>query len=108
MLRTPVKLAIMLAGAVGVILGAHGLYVHFSILELILEAKNPADLFLALDVPSQLDGAVTWVSMKGLESWFIPAGLVVVGLILCSLGAGIRASGLRLPRPLRRLLQMLW
>ncbi len=113
LLRTPIKLAVILAGITAITLGVHGLYVYFSRLELILGgmlgvSRHPADLFLELDVPSLFDEAVTWASLKGLQSWFIPAGLAIVGFALCSLGVGIRASGLWLPSPLRRLRRMLW
>ena len=71
MLRLPVKLAFILSGIFGIIIGAHGLYIHFSTIELLFGGKNPSDLFLAVDVPRWLDGIIEWSSLKGLESFWL-------------------------------------
>ena len=87
MLRLPVKLALILGGIFGVVIGAHGLYIHFSTIELLFGGKNPSDLFLAVDVPHWLDGIIEWSSLKGFESWVIPAIIIIAGLVVS--GAGL-------------------
>lgn len=68
-----------------IVLGAHGLYVHVSFMEAIealLTGEHLADLFLTVEVPEPLGEAVTWMSMKGLQSWFIPACFIAGGILL--------------------------
>jgi len=88
MLRLPVKIILVCASIVAVVLGAHGLYVYFSRLELLFGGEADK-LFLAFEVPIRLTPVVEWMSLKGLQSWFIPAVFVVVGLIIGSCGWGI-------------------
>ena len=85
MLRLPVKIVLICASAVLVILGAHGLYVYFSRIE-VLFGGGWHKLLLSFEMPSGLVPVIEWMSFKGFESWFIPAVFVVVGLIIGSLG----------------------
>lgn len=101
MLKLPVKLALIGASIFTVILGTHGLYVYFSYLETIFDAPSWGKLFLALEVPSRLASVVTWMTVKGLQSWFIPASFIVGGLVLWGFQQAIRVRRARLPRWLR-------
>lgn len=84
MLRLPVKVILMSASIASIILGAHGLYVYFSRLEALFGGKLDK-LFLILELPvSELQSVVEWMSVKGLQSWFIPAVFVVMGIIIWS------------------------
>jgi len=103
MLRLVIRILLICAGIVGVVLGAHGLYVHFSIAEFILYGKDPADLFLAIHVPSQFDGMVVWASVKGLESWFIPGCLIAGGIFLWYLQSNMYIHYPRVPRGIKKL-----
>ncbi|MFC1897060.1 hypothetical protein ACFLX8_00610 [Chloroflexota bacterium] len=91
MLRLPVKVILICASIVAVVLGAHGLYVYSSRLELLFGSEADK-LFLAFEVPIRLVPIVEWMSYKGLQSWFIPTVLVVVGLIVGSWGWSIRGG----------------
>jgi len=99
MLRIPVKIILICASIVAIVLGSHGLYVYFSRLELFFGA-NPSKLFLTVEVPSGLVPVIEWMSLKGLESWFIPAVFVVIGLVIGSLGWRI-SGGSNILRKLR-------
>jgi len=80
-LRLPVKIILILASIFAIVLGAHGVYVSFSRLELLL--GGGADrLFLALEVPAELQTTIEWMSLKGFESWFIPAAFISIGLAI--------------------------
>jgi len=81
MLRIPVSLVLGFIGALGIVLGAHGIYVYFSRLELMLGGEA-SKLFLSVNIPIRLREAVEWMSMKGVESWFIPAAILVGGIVL--------------------------
>jgi hypothetical protein len=81
MLRLPVKLALICASIFAIVLGAHGIWVYFSRLELLFGAEA-AKLFLAIGIPVRLRAPIEWMSMKGLQSWFIPAVFIVVGLLI--------------------------
>lgn len=63
------------------ILGIHGLWVYFSRFEAVF-IKDTAKLFLAIQVPAQLQNTIEWMSTKGIESWFIPAITIATGIIL--------------------------
>ena len=67
MLRIPVSLFLGFIGALGIVLGIHGLYVYFSRLELLFGGEA-TKLFLAWSVPIRLQAAVEWMSFKGLQS----------------------------------------
>ncbi len=84
MLRWPVSLFMAVVGAIGVGLGAHGVYVYFYRLETLFSGGGVAKLFLELDVPIRLQEAVVWMSYKGLQSWFIPAVFLGGGMVLWS------------------------
>jgi hypothetical protein len=127
MLRLPVKLITICAGLFGIIIGAHGLYIHFSKASIFLpriEAEYSdiafADLervekvlgfdrlFATIDVPSWFKGIITWTTWRGLESWVIPAVITVAGLVVCWAGIGIQTRLPRLPRYLERIKRKLW
>lgn len=108
MLRWPIKIAIICGALLGVILGAHGLYVYFSPAEVIFGAKDIRDLFLAWDAPSQLDGMIEWAGIKGFQSWFIPACLIVAGIFLWYWQTKIYARRLRLSRLLMKAKRRIW
>jgi len=97
MLRLPIKLALVAASITSMILGGHGVWVYFSRLELLFGGEANK-LFLSLPVPIRIQPLIEWMSLKGLQSWFIPIGFIVLGLILWGWQSNIRASGLRLPR----------
>lgn len=92
------KITFICAGVVCLALGAHGLYVycHFKLAGFRGTPITDADmafsslstrehlsrLFLAWDVPNQFRDLVLWVAVRGFESWFVPAVLIVVGILL--------------------------
>jgi len=80
-LRLPVKIILILASIFAIVLGAHGVYVYFSRLELLFGGEA-YKLFLAIEVPIRLQAPIEWMSLKGLESWFIPAVFIFIGLII--------------------------
>jgi len=80
-LRLPVKLILILASIFAIVLGAHGLYVYFSRLELLLGGEA-SKLFLTLGVPAWLRAPIEWMSWKGFQSWFIPAVFIFLGLVM--------------------------
>lgn len=81
MLRLPAKLILICASVFSIVLGAHGVWVYFSRLELLFGGEA-SRLFLALEVPVRLGTAIEWMSFKGLQSWFIPALFIVLGLVI--------------------------
>lgn len=83
MLRIPISILIGLCGLWGVVLGAHGLYVYFSRLELLFGADAEM-LFMSFAVPGRLGDTVAWMSVKGLQSWFIPVAVFVGGWVAVS------------------------
>jgi hypothetical protein len=84
------------------VLGADGLYVHFSPTEIaerfLASTLDPTRLFLRLDVPSWFKGTVQWASEKGADSWVIPAGLIVGGILIIGTGVGINTRSQLLSR----------
>ena len=88
MLRLPVKIILLIASIVSIVLGAHGIWVYFSRLELIFGGQA-SKLFLALEVPLKLRPMIEWMSMKGFQSWFVPAVFIVLGLIVWGWQASI-------------------
>jgi len=66
-------------GLLGMALGAHGVYVYFNRLDIILGGGG-AKLFLAIDVPMSLRDLVMWASARGLQSWIIPTLIFLAGL----------------------------
>ncbi len=83
--KRPIRLFIILFlgffGALGIVLGAHGIYVYFNRIETLLGGEA-SKLFLTLDVPIRLREVVVWASLRGLQSWIIPALLLVGGIWL--------------------------
>ncbi len=68
-----------------VVLGIHGVYIHFSIWEMLWSGADTADkLFLSISMPSPLNSWVLWMTGKGFQSWLIPAGVAVGGLMIMS------------------------
>ena len=82
-LKVGVSLVLGLAGLLGMALGAHGVYVYFSRVGLFFGGEG-TKLFLMLDVPIRIQDLVLWASYKGLQSWFIPMVIFVVGLAVFS------------------------
>ena len=76
-----IKVILICASIFAIVLGAHGVYVYFSRLELLLGGEA-SKLFLALEVPVRLQAPIEWMSLKGLQSWFIPAVFIFIGLII--------------------------
>jgi hypothetical protein len=90
MSRLLAKLALICAGVVGLVLGTHGLYIccYFKLADVGMISSTLSSeeclsrLFLAWDVPSLFRDSVLWVTIRGLESWVVPAVLVVAGFVL--------------------------
>jgi hypothetical protein len=92
------KITLICAGIVCLVLGAHGLYVYCYSKLAGFQGTFTTDaamtssslstqeywsrLFLAWDVPSQFRDLVLWVTVRGVESWVVPAVLIVVGILL--------------------------
>lgn len=72
----------MLGGMFSLILAAHGLFVYFSDIDTLYGDRDPADLFLVLNLPSWFDGVIGWASAQGFESWFIPVILLLAGVLV--------------------------
>jgi hypothetical protein len=106
MLRCPVKLTLILAVIFSALLGIHGLYAYASRAD-ILFGDEPSDLFLALSVPI-IAPAVEWISLKALSSWLIPAGLLIVAVILWAIQRQIWCRRIALPRMLSKIKTRLW
>jgi len=83
MLRTPISLLIGLGGLWMCLLGAHGLYVYLSRLELLFGADT-GKLFLTWGMPGRLGVTVMWMSSKAIQSWFIPVVFLIVGWVMLS------------------------
>jgi hypothetical protein len=60
-------------------LGAHGLYAYFHPLETLFSSTQDR-LFFAISVPTQVSGLVNWMSLKGFQSFFVPAVFVACGI----------------------------
>jgi hypothetical protein len=84
-LTVPLEWAIKLLSfglaAALIVFGAHGIYVYFSRLEVFFKG-DVAALFLSIQMPAQLQSVVEWMSIKGAQSWFIPAVFVALGIVL--------------------------
>jgi hypothetical protein len=87
-LRLPIKIIILIAAIVAVVLAVHGIWVYFSSLEVLFGA-DASKLFLSIQLPVQLRPMIEWMSMKGFQSWFIPALFIVLGIILWQTQASI-------------------
>lgn len=81
-LITIINLTITLGGIFITVLALHGIYICFVNTEIIYGDKNPADLFLLMDVPTWLDGVVSWVTINSFESWILPAALTVTSVFV--------------------------
>jgi hypothetical protein len=98
MSRLLAKITLICAGAVGLALGAHGLYICCYLRLADFLGRDATDiemtsfslssqedlsrLFLVWDVPNPLQGLVLWATTSGFESCFVPAVLIVVGILL--------------------------
>lgn len=79
----PLRVATLLAGLSLILLGAHGLYVYLNAIDGVLRTdRDSSDLFLAVDVPSQLVGIVNWCSVQAVSSWAVPVSLIFGGGLL--------------------------
>ena len=79
-----IRVAAFLLALPALILGGHGLYAYFYPLETLVSlfTESQAKLFFAIEVPAELTDVVTWMSLKGLQSWFVPAVITLLGLLL--------------------------
>jgi len=81
-----IRVAIVLMGLVLVVLGVHGLYVHFSLWDVLLSSASGGwtgqELLTVWTVPSPMGDWVEWMTGKGIQSWVIPAVFVVGGCVL--------------------------
>jgi hypothetical protein len=98
MSRFLAKITLICAGVVGLVLGAHGLYAccYFKLADFLGTPATEmgmtsfslstqeylSKLFLTWDVPSLFRYPVLWVTVKGVESWFVAAIIIVVGILL--------------------------
>lgn len=66
------------------VLGSHGIYTYFSRVELLFSGNIDMayKLYFSIDVPIRLSGMVYWMSNKAIESWVIPACIMIGGYIL--------------------------
>jgi hypothetical protein len=102
-LRLPTKLILICASIFAIVLGAHGVWVYFSRLELLFGGEA-SKLFLELEVPIRLQAPIEWMSLKGLQSWFIPAVFIVIGLVIWYWQSRIDVGDIvNVPRWLRKL-----
>ena len=87
------KITLICAGLGSVLLGAHGLYVYcYSKLGSYLgtpatgvslsSEEQLSRLFLSWGVPNPFGELVLWATTRGLESWVVPAALLVGGFLL--------------------------
>jgi len=63
-----------------VVLGAHGIYVYSSRLEVLFGVKTQ-QLFLVVNAPA-FKSSIMWMSDKAFQSWIIPAVFVAAGILL--------------------------
>ena len=80
------NVAAVLLAIPALILGSHGLYAYFYPLESMaaLFTQSQSELFFAIEVPAGIDDIVEWMSLKGLQSWFIPAIVSLLGIAFIS------------------------
>jgi hypothetical protein len=81
LIRSIFRIVVYLVAIGLVILGAHGVYTYTSRLEIMFGAQQK-ELFLTMKVPLKFQGMVGWMSIKGFESWIIPAIFIVGGILL--------------------------
>jgi hypothetical protein len=87
---TLVILVLIIIGVAFAVYGAHGILVYASKLEALF--KDPQKLFLEIEVPEAFRGAVEWMTVKGLQSWIIPAVFIVIGIGFCFLATRISSA----------------
>lgn len=64
----------------GIILGSHGLFVYFNSMDIYAGAST-ISLFTMVEMPSELQSIVLWMTDKGLQSWLAPTLFVVGGIL---------------------------
>lgn len=95
--RKMIRMAVGTVGLWLLLLGIHGLYVYFSLWEVIFKVASgggsaASKLFLAIAIPwTPLANMVLWMTGKGFESWFIPLIVGLGGLWIMS-GTGFTDS----------------
>ena len=86
MWRRVAKYLLLVIGMLVMILGVHGMYVHFYDQTLFADKEavleNPGHLFLVADVPDGIDGVVAWFSNMGITVWTVPFLFIILGVIL--------------------------
>jgi hypothetical protein len=97
MLKVPIKICFLIASIVFIILGIHGLWVHFNAFEAFMGGQSDK-LLLSISVPIKLQGLIEWMSFKGLQSWFVPVCFIVLGFVLWHLQTKMQTRGIRLPK----------
>lgn len=106
MFRLPVKIVIATASIVSAILGVQGLWVYFTIPEWVkgwalfgITGINLEDikLFDLIPVPTRFHSLVMWITENGLTSWFMPAVLIVVSILLWGVKSHIHTRRIPLP-----------
>lgn len=86
-LRKVLRKIFGLASLFGIILGAHGLYIHFtrmttySIEEIIKGFPSQNKLFTVIPV-GPLGDTIRWMSDLGFESWFLPVLIGIAGFLV--------------------------
>jgi hypothetical protein len=89
-MTTLVILVLIIIGVAFVVYGAHGIVVYASKLEALF--KDPEKLFLEIEVPEAFRGAIEWMTVKGLQSWIIPAVFIAIGIVFCVLATRISST----------------
>ena len=82
MFRIVVSLFLGLIGAIGILLGAQGLYVYFNFAQIFLGGGGTDKLFLFLEVPMEWRGIVALASSWGMQSWVFPVLILIVGILV--------------------------
>lgn len=67
-----------------ILLGAHGLYAYFQGLDAIfgMLSGNADKLFFSITVPQEAAEFVSWMSLRGIQSFVIPGVFLAVGLFI--------------------------
>jgi hypothetical protein len=54
--------------------------------------KDPQYLFLEIEVPEAFRGIIEWMSLKGIQSWIIPAVFIAIGLVFWTLAGKMSSA----------------
>lgn len=79
MFRNAIKFVAIIIGLILVVWGVHGLYAYFYRLDMMLGASDK--LFGEISLPGAIVKYVSWMSVKGFQSWFIPGIFIAAGFI---------------------------